>query len=128
MEDIATAASGIGLIAGIISIIAVITFFVMAYRLGNISMYLYNIGKRIHSNVFYEAQIAEMLGKNEEAVEKYIGVLYLIRQAYYKIPRKSKTQSVEFVIDKITILGGTIPDQLVKPIVEQKSSKRNRKP
>lgn len=99
-----------GIIGIIIGIIAVITFFVMAWRLGSISQYVLQIGNRISDSPFYEAQTAELLGKKEEAIEKYIAVLYLVTVTTYHVTKYTKKQSTDFLVDKITKLGGAIPD------------------
>ena len=52
-----------GVIGSIFGIIAVITFFVMAWRLGSISKYVLQIGNRISDTPFYEAQTTELLDK-----------------------------------------------------------------
>ena len=61
-----------GLIAGIISLIALITFFVMAWRLGTLTNKVNQIGGRIINQPFYDAQLEEVKGKTNEAIEKYI--------------------------------------------------------
>lgn len=102
--------TGIGLFGSIVGIIALITFFVMAWRLGNISNYLFQIGYRITNQPFYEAHTAELLGKNQEALEKYIHVLYLVTVTKYRVHTYNKKQSTDFLVEKITKLGGVIPD------------------
>jgi len=102
--------SDIGIISGIIGLIALISFFVMAWRLGNISNYVLQIGSRITNQPFFEAQTAEILGNKEEAVEKYIAVLYLVSVTKYTVTRYNKKQSTEFLEEKIKKLGGEIPD------------------
>ncbi len=71
------------LIGGIIGIIALITFFVMAWRLGNLTKYVQQIGGRILNQPFYDAQTAEISSKTQEAIQKYIEVLYLVTNVGY---------------------------------------------
>jgi len=102
----------IGIIGAVISIVAVITFFIMAFRLGSISSYVLQIGNRISNTPFYEAQIAEILGKTQEAIEKYTGVLYLVTFSTYRINKHNEKQSIDFLVARIKKLGGTIPDSI----------------
>lgn len=106
--------SDIGLIGAIVGIIALITFFVMAWRLGNLSHYVKQIGNRLSNQPFFEAQTAEILDRKDEAIEKYIAVLYLVTFAGYQVPKRTKQQSSVFVADKIKKFGGAIPDLLIE--------------
>ena len=103
-----------GVIGSIFGIIAVITFFVMAWRLGSISKYVLQIGNRISDTPFYEAQTTELLDKKEEAIEKYIAVLYLVTMTTYQITKYNKKQSTEFLVERIEKLGGKIPSLIIE--------------
>ena len=104
----------IGTLGAIISLIALVTFFAMAWRLGNISKYVLQIGNRISDAPFYEAQTADILGKKQEAIEKYTAVLYLVTVTTYHVTKYNKKQSTEFLEERIKKLGGTIPDLLLE--------------
>jgi hypothetical protein len=101
-----------GIIGTIIGLIALICFFVMAWRLGKLQKDAYRIGARITNKPFYDAQTAEILGKKEEAIEKYIAVLYLVSMTGYTVTKYNKKQSTEFLDERIHRLGGKIPDLL----------------
>jgi len=100
------------IIGAIIGIVAIITFFVMAWRLGNLANYVKQIGNRLINNPFYEAQMAEVKGKNSEAVEKYIDVLYLVTFTGYRVSNRPKGESSRLIKEKITKLGGTVPTMI----------------
>jgi len=109
MED---TIAGAGIISAIIGIVIIIVFFVLVYRVEQIKVSLEKLNQRNSSQPFYDAQIAGILGKKNEAIEKYIEVLYMINFANHKVLGRNKAASAKLVSDKITKLGGEIPSVL----------------
>lgn len=100
------------MIGGIIGLIMIITFFVMASRLGTLSRYLKQIRDRNIHEPFYEAQIEEVNGNTSKAIEKYIVVLYFVTFAEYTIGHRGLGGTSMFIKEKIETLGGSVPDSI----------------
>jgi hypothetical protein len=107
--------SDYSILASILSIVALLTFFAMAWRLGNLSNYVYQLGNRIAHKPFHDAEVAALLGKDEEAIEKYIEALYLVTfTPKYTVAGKNKKASTALLEEEIQKLKGEIPAAIIE--------------
>ena len=98
----------IGIIGGIIGIVALIVFFVMNDRLGKIAGNTSPKSYNTRLKQYYEARANEVAGNKAEALKNYYVVLWRYNPTFAKFSKVSK-ESLE---TKIKELGG---DPSIKP-------------
>lgn len=107
--DIAMITSVVG---GILSLIILITFFVIAFRLKKIMKSTQMLGFQTGDQLFAEAASFEFMDEKDRAIQIYIKCLYLVVISKYTITGYTRIGTFNRITDSIKNLNGLIPKKL----------------